>query len=104
MRRGISALAVVVACAGLAAGVPAPASAQSAATGTVLVFQYEGVDATRYVDPEGCQQLPAGSHVLANLTDSDVTIYGDPYCMAFSMVVPPGNGAHVPPAAGSFSA
>jgi hypothetical protein len=94
---------MMVACAGMAIGATTPANAEVAANGTVLVFRQEFVDTERYVDPSGCTKLPVDAHVLANLTDSDVTIYGDPLCLTFSMVVPPGSGTHTPPIAGSFS-
>ena|SRR5689334_5578216 len=104
MRRGIRALVVAVVCgAGLAAGTTANAEVAAQATGTVLVFQFEVVETTRYVDPQGCTKLPAAGHLLANLTDTDVKLYADPFCMTFSMVVPPGYGAHIPPVTGSFS-
>lgn len=103
MRRGIRALVVTVAgCACLAGGVTASADAH-AASGTVLVFEHEFVPTTRYENPSGCNALPAAAHLLANRTDSDVKLYADPFCMTFSMVVPPGHGAHVPPVTGSFS-
>lgn len=103
MRRGIRTLVVAVLCgAGLAAGTAASAEAEEA-TGSVLVFQFEMVGTTRYVDPQGCTKLPAAGHLLANLTDTDVKLYADPFCMTFSMVVPPGYGAHIPPVTGSFS-
>lgn len=103
MRRGIRTLVVAVLCgAGLAAGTAASAEAEEA-TGSVLVFQFEVVETTRYVDPQGCTKLPAAGHLLANLTDTDVKLYADPFCMTFSMVVPPGYGAHIPPVTGSFS-
>lgn len=101
MRRGIRALAVLVACAGMVVCATAPAQA---AEGTVLVFRHEFVDTMRFVNPSGCTKLPPDAHVLTNLTDSDVTIYLDPLCLTYSAVVPPGYGTHVPPVAGSFSA
>lgn len=104
MRRGIRTLVVAVVCgAGLAAGTTASAEVDAKAAGTVLVFQFEVIETTRYVNPEGCTKLPAAGHLLANNTDKDVRLYADPFCMAFSMAVPPGYGAHIPPVTGSFS-
>lgn len=104
MCRGIRTLVVAVVCgAGLAAGTTASAEVDAKATGAVLVFQHELTATTRYVDPQGCTKLPVAGHLLVNTTDKDVKLYADPFCMAFSMVVPPGYGAHIPPVTGSFS-
>jgi len=104
MRRGIRALVVTVVCgAGLAAGATANAGADTAAAGAVLVFQHELTATTRYVNPEGCTKLPLAAHLLVNTTDEDVKLYADPFCLTYSMVVPPGYGAHIPPVTGSFS-
>jgi hypothetical protein len=104
MCRGIRALVVAVVCgAGLAAGATANASADAAASGAVLVFQHELTATTRYVNPKGCTKLPLAAHLLVNTTDKDVKLYADPLCLTYSMVVPPGYGAHIPPVTGSFS-
>ena len=42
--------------------------------------------------------------MLANLTDRDVTIYGDPACFSPLVVVGPGYGTHVPNHGATFTA
>lgn len=79
-------------------------SAQAAASGDVVVFSSEFQPLNTYSNPEGCQHLPPAAHVLSNLTDSPVKVYGDPFCLTPSLVVQPGYGTHVPGGAGSFSA
>ena len=83
--------------------VPVSPAAQ-AATGRVVVFSVEVTPLKTYDDPEGCQSLPAGAHVLANLTDGAVTIYGDPTCFAPLVTVEKGYGTHVPVHGASFNA
>jgi hypothetical protein len=86
------------------AGSAQAAPVQDASTGQVVVFSTEFQPLTTWENPEGCQHLPAGAHVLTNQTDMAVTVYGDPFCMTPSPVrVSPGHGSHVPPTAGSFS-
>ncbi|ONI86802.1 hypothetical protein ALI22I_24735 [Saccharothrix sp. ALI-22-I] len=90
----------------LAAGallVPLGTAAQ-AATGKVVVFSVEIVPLETYENPKGCKQLPDGAHVLANLTDGDVTIYSDPMCFAPLVTVEKGYGTHVPPVGATFRA
>ncbi|MFC8717937.1 hypothetical protein [Kitasatospora sp. NPDC057198] len=87
----------------LALAAPAPAAARSA-SGDVAVFSTEVQPLDVYHDPAGCQQLPAMAHVLNNLTDRPVKVYGNPFCLGPSVVVQPGYGTHVPGGAGSFSA
>ncbi|MYU20749.1 hypothetical protein [Streptomyces sp. SID8352] len=85
------------------AGVGLAAGPAAAADGEVTVFQTELQPLTVYKDPAGCQKLPAAAHVLNNTTDRPVRIYGDPFCLGPSLVVPPGHGSHVAPGSGSFS-
>lgn len=90
---------MTVACgAGLAGGTTASADVPA-----VLVFEHEFTSTTRFENPSGCVKLPPAGHLLANMTGSDVKLYVDPFCMTFSMVVPSGYGAHIPPVTGSFS-
>ncbi|MGH3906291.1 MAG: hypothetical protein ACRDTE_19240 [Pseudonocardiaceae bacterium] len=99
MRRVLAFLsALVVACALVVAFVR-PALA---ADGQVVVFIADYTDLAVFNNPSGCQILPLGSHVLANLTDEPVTVYQDPLCLSVGPVIEPGDGAHVPPFAGSF--
>ena len=99
----LAAACAVLALAGSAQAAPAPAP-EDASTGKVAVFTMDYLPMKIYEDPEGCQTLPVGSHVLSNLTDRPVQLYADPLCLVPSPVkVLPGHGAHVPPMAGSFS-
>ncbi len=79
------------------------ATAASAATGEVTVFETETTRLTTYADPSGCHKLPLAAHVLNNHTDRPVRIYGDPFCAGPSVTVQPGFGSHVAPGSGSFS-
>ncbi|MFD1146195.1 hypothetical protein [Saccharothrix hoggarensis] len=78
--------------------------AAQAATGKVVVFSVEAVPLENYDNPVGCRRLPAGAHVLANLTDGDVTIFGDPLCVSPLVTVEPGYGTHVPTFGAAFRA
>lgn len=76
-----------------------------AATGQVAVFSVEFLPLETYENPRGCKVLPAGAHVLANLTDGDVTIFSDQLCLTPAMVtVPAGYGTHVPSLGAAFRA
>lgn len=75
-----------------------------AATGQVVVFSVEVTALETYDNPKGCKSLPAGAHVLANLTDRDVTIYSDAACFAPLVTVGPGYGTHVPMYGATFKA
>ncbi|GAA2796726.1 hypothetical protein GCM10010470_34800 [Saccharopolyspora taberi] len=89
--------------AGAALLVGTSAMPASAASGDVIVFSNEILQASTYENPSDCNLLPLGAHVLINKTDEPVTVYGDPLCLGPSMVVQPGYGVHVPPASASFS-
>lgn len=95
-------LAAACAVLGLAGSAQA-APAQDASTGQVVAFSNEFQPLNVYENPEGCQKLPMGAHVLSNTTDQTVRVYGDPFCLTPSLQVAPGHGAHVPPMVGSFS-
>ncbi|WP_240509850.1 hypothetical protein [Streptomyces malaysiense] len=98
MKAVLVSLAVAAATLGLAG------SARAAASGDVVVFSTEVQPLDVYHDPAGCRRLPALAHVLSNLSDQPVRIYGNPFCLGPSLVVQPGFGTHVPGGAGSFSA
>lgn len=83
--------------------VPLSPAAQ-AATGRVVVFSVEVTPLETYDNPKGCRSLPEGAHVLANLTDGDVTIYSDPVCLVPLVRVEKGYGTHVPPLGATFKA
>jgi hypothetical protein len=77
--------------------------AASAATGDVVVFSTEVVPLDVHENPQGCYELPAGAHVLANRTDQPVGVYGTPGCFGVPILTVNANwGSHVPPAAASF--
>ncbi|WP_238412154.1 hypothetical protein [Saccharothrix deserti] len=78
--------------------------AAHAATGRVVVFSVEVVPLETYDNPRGCKSLPPGAHVLANLTDGDVTIYSDPMCFSPLVAVEEGYGTHVPALGATFRA
>ncbi|MER8060655.1 MULTISPECIES: hypothetical protein [unclassified Streptomyces] len=96
------AVLVALVAAGAVLGLTAPA--QAASSGDAVVFSTEAQPLDVYHDPVGCRRLPALAHVLSNLSDQPVRIYGNPFCLGPSLVVQPGYGTHVPGGAGSFSA
>lgn len=100
MRKFLAGVAVIVAVTSATAA--APALAESG-TGKVIVFSTEFTELAVWEDPEGCTQLPPAAHVLANQTDEDIEIHGDPLCLTAGATVAPGYGSHVPAGAGSFS-
>ncbi|WP_447008208.1 hypothetical protein ACRAKI_17730 [Saccharothrix isguenensis] len=75
-----------------------------AATGQVVVFSVETVPLETYKNPHGCKALPDGAHVLANLTDDDVTIFSDQRCLMPLLTVGEGYGTHVLPLGAAFRA
>lgn len=103
MRRLIASAAVTAVGATVlaVAGNTAPAAA---AQGKVVVFSLEVAHLSIYDNPTGCKKLPLEAHVLDNLTDRPVTIYADPWCATPGLTVQPGDGSHVVPGSGSFSA
>lgn len=94
-------IAAVLLAAGALLATP---GAALAGTGQVVVFSTEVQPLSTYDEPDGCYSLPVGAHVLTNQTSHPVKIYADPFCTTPNLVIQPGHGAHVPPAAGSFSA
>jgi hypothetical protein len=96
-------MAVTASVAGGVLVVVGAAVPASAAQGQVVVFSTENAPLDKYDDPSGCNRLPDAAHVLDNLTDKPVTIYGDPQCLSPGAVVDPGYGSHVPAGSGSFS-
>lgn len=91
--------ALVIACA-LVVTFARPALA---ADGQVVIFVADYTPVVVYENPSnGCYVLPIGAHVLVNQTDGPVSLYQDPACISFGPTVNPGDGAHVPPIAGSF--
>ncbi|GAA3162780.1 MULTISPECIES: hypothetical protein [Streptomyces] len=98
------AITVCLVAAAATLGLAVPASAAEPESGEVVVFSTEVQPLHVYRDPQGCQQLPLTAHVLSNLTDHPVKVYGNPFCVGPSVSVPPGHGVHVPGGAGSFSA
>ncbi|GLZ36432.1 hypothetical protein [Actinokineospora sp. NBRC 105648] len=98
------------AAAALTGALAAPAAALAgqppAARGTVIVFTLEG-DPLKFIqDPHGgCNDLPALSHLVLNLTDRRLTLYFDPLCIfpvPFIGDVRPGYGGHPLSPAGGF--
>ncbi|MFH8341797.1 hypothetical protein [Streptomyces sp. AM6-12] len=100
----VRAKAVLVSLAAAACSVLGLAGSAQAASGDVVVFSTEVQPLDVYHDPVGCHRLPALAHVLSNLSDEPVRIYGNPFCLGPSLAVQPGYGTHVPGGAGSFSA
>lgn len=109
--RSVNILITLTAVGILTFGPGAPALA--ATQGKVVVFDTEtpvnptlmGTKLDQYDNPQGCITLSAAAHVLDNLTDTPVKVYGSPGCMGPSLTIPPGYGSHVPPGKiGSFSA
>lgn len=107
MRRVVRSVFGVVATAVLLCGVATTAQAEpegARAEGAVLVFKNELSPSQRYDNPSGCTKLAPDSHLLTNLTDSRIRVYGDPFCLTPSLVVAPGTGAHIQTPISSFSA
>lgn len=100
MRRVLAYLsALVVAC----AFVVTFARPALAADGQVVIFVADYTPVVVHENPSsGCYLLPLGAHVLVNQTDGPVSFYQDPLCLGVGPTVAPGDGAHVPPYAGSF--
>jgi hypothetical protein len=99
MKRFVSATLGTLAATALLASVSPPAQA---ATGRVAVFSSEVTPVAVYEDPSGCTKLPADSHVLINLTDTDVVVHSDPLCLTPGLVVEAEHGSHVA-GSGAFS-
>jgi hypothetical protein len=74
--------------------------------GQVVAFTHEFTPLNVWEEPQGCQPLPAGTHLIFNQTDKVITIYADPACLIpiepFSRIKPD-YGTHVS-AVGSFKA
>ena len=110
LRVGAVVLASVVATAGLvggSAGAQAPES--RLAEGEVEVFILDAlVPVKKFPNPDGCYELPVGTHVVINDTDSDIHLHATPNCeespVTPSVELASGYGAHELPVFGSFSA
>ncbi|KOV77991.1 hypothetical protein [Nocardia sp. NRRL S-836] len=100
MKRLVTATLATLAATGLLGSAASPAQA---AEGRVAVFSTEVTPVAVYEDPNGCTTLPPDAHVLVNLTDTEVVVYGDPLCLTPGVAVAPGYGSHVTPGSGSFS-
>lgn len=75
----------------------------------VLVFILDkAVPVQKFKNPDGCYQLPVGTHVVINDTPGDITLYATPDCEKTPAVpgipLESGRGAHESPAFGSFEA
>lgn len=100
MRRSLSTALLMVPTMLLTTVVTATPAA--AATGSVVVFSIDELPLDVYKNPTGCKKLPIAAHVLANLTNRDVYVHGDPTCLTPGLPVPADHGVHVPPGTGAF--
>ena len=82
----------------VSAGPPAQAAA-----GRVAVFSTEFTPVKIYNSPRGCNKLPPDAHVLVNLTNTEIVVHGDPFCLTPGLVVKEEYGSHVPAGSGAFS-
>ncbi|MFC7342939.1 hypothetical protein [Saccharopolyspora griseoalba] len=107
------AAAVLAASGLLVAGIAGSAGAQAPAPKQgdeqVLVFILDQVvPVEKFENPDGCYELPAGTHVVINDTSRDITLHASPDCGQSSpepgVTLKAGHGAHELPAFGSFSA
>ncbi|MBC6451516.1 hypothetical protein [Actinokineospora xionganensis] len=99
--------ALIALAVGASTALASPASAETPrGPGQVVAFTHEFTPLEVWKDPQGCQSLPAGTHLIFNQTDKVITIYADPLCFVpidpFAKVKP-GYGTHVS-AVGSFKA
>ncbi len=100
MKRTVSATLSTLAATVLLASVSPPAQA---AAGRVAVFSTEVTPVKIYYSPSGCNKLPPDAHVLVNLTNTDVVVHADPFCLTPGLVVAEEHGSHVTPGSGAFS-
>jgi hypothetical protein len=100
MRRLVTATLGALAATALLASMNPPAQA---AAGRVAVFSTEVTAIEIYRNPNGCNKLPLAAHVLVNLTNADVVVHADPFCMTPGLVVKEEHGSHVTPGSGAFS-
>lgn len=96
--------AVLFATGFLATGIAGPASAAEPSD-QVLVFIADSlVPVEKFESPDGCYQLPLGTHVVINDTDREITLHAAPDCSGPGIPLSPEHGAHELPAFGSFKA
>lgn len=85
-------------------GIAGPASAQESSD-QVLVFIADAfVPVEKFEDPDGCYQLPLGTHVVINDTEDPIMLHAAPDCSGPGIPIQPEHGAHELPAFGSFKA
>lgn len=110
LRKAAVVLASGIAILGLVGGsAGAQTSEPKLANGEVEVFILDKlVPVKKFQNPDGCYQLPAGTHVVINDTDSNITLYAGSDCGGSlpspGISLDPGYGAHELPAFGSFEA
>lgn len=98
------AAAAVLASGVLVSGVAGTAVAQ-APSDQVLVFIADAlVPVQKFASPEGCHQLPVGTHVVINDTSRTITLHATPDCSGIGIPLDSEHGAHELPAFGSFKA
>lgn len=100
MKRLVTATLSTLAATALLASVNPPAQA---AVDRVVVFSTEFTPVKIYKNPKGCNKLPLAAHVLVNLTNTDVVVHADPFCLTPGPVVKEEQGSHVTPDSGAFS-
>ena len=100
MRHLVTATLGMLAATALLASMNSPAQAVA---GRVAVFSTEVTPIEIYRNPNGCNKLPLEAHVLVNLTNGDVVVHADPFCLSPGLVVKEEHGSHVPPGSGAFS-
>ncbi|SMC49663.1 hypothetical protein [Lentzea albidocapillata] len=100
MKRLVSATLSTLAATALLASLSLPAHA---AAGRVAVFSTELTPVKIYTNPHGCNKLPLDAHVLVNLTNTEVFVHADPFCMTPGLAVQEDHGSHVALGSGSFS-
>lgn len=100
MKRLAAAMLSTLAVTALLASAGPPAQA---AAGRVVVFSTELTPVKIYTNPDGCNKLPLDAHVLVNLTNTDVVVHADPFCLTPGLVVKEDHGSHVALGSGAFS-
>ncbi|MEV4502450.1 hypothetical protein [Streptomyces klenkii] len=100
MKRFLAVASTVLTAVALAV---APTMVAQAATGSVVVYSIDELPLDVYKNPTGCKLLPEAAHVLANLTDQDVQLYGDTKCETAGETVPADHGVHIPSGTKAFS-
>ncbi|SDJ29709.1 hypothetical protein SAMN04488074_1011010 [Lentzea albidocapillata subsp. violacea] len=100
MKRLVSVTLSALAATALLASAGPPAHA---AAGRAVVFSTELTPVKIFTNPNGCNKLPVDAHVLVNLTNTDVFVHADPFCLTPGLVVKEDHGSHVALGSGSFS-